>query len=161
VSNKLLCAVSAAAFLALSFPTADAGADYAYKTVIVTAHLIDGKKVTYRGEVVTAVMKRGLHSWVNINDGNNAIGVWAESPLLEPVRFFGDYKHTGDILEVEGVFHRACPMHGGELDIHADKVVVVKSGFAREERVDARRIYITVLLFLAAIVGVLLFRKRV
>lgn len=92
----------------------------------------DGKTVEYRGEAVGDVMKRGEYAWVNLHDGKNAIGVWCPRRLLGAVEILGDYRHTGDTLRVTGVFHRACPEHGGDLDIHALALEKTGAGGRRE-----------------------------
>ena len=120
----------------------------------------DKENVTYRGEAIAAVMNRGAFAWINLNDGDNAIGVWCSSKLLSKVNFLGDYKHKGDILEVEGKFHRACPMHGGDLDIHAYSVKVVKPGHRISEEIDALRANVSAVLFLLTIATIIIFKKR-
>ena len=46
------------------------------KELIEGENTLDGSIVTYKGEAITAIMNRGEHSWVNLNDGYNAIGTW-------------------------------------------------------------------------------------
>jgi hypothetical protein len=88
----------------------------------------DAKTVTYQGEVIGEIMVRGDYVWVNVNDGQNAIGIWAKKDLIKGITYKGDYKHIGDRIEVLGVFHRACPQHGGDLDIHAQEIIKVAEG---------------------------------
>jgi len=129
--------------------------------LIEHAKFYDGKVVTYSGEAITAVMKRGVYGWVNVSDRDNAVGVWCNASLLGPVKFLGDYKTRGDMLEVVGVFNRACQEHGGDLDIHADTLVVKKAGYAVHEKINIKKIRIVVILFLATIAIVAVFRKRI
>jgi hypothetical protein len=72
----------------------------------------------------------------------------------------GNYKNEGDILEATGVFHRACPEHGGELDIHADSVNIVAAGFPVEERVYPRRLNAAIAFFILALLAIFTLRKR-
>jgi hypothetical protein len=134
--------------------------DVSSKALIENAGSLDGKIVRYKGELITAVLNRGGHSWINLNDGDGAIGVWCRKDALGAVRFIGDYKSKGDLLAVEGVFHRACPAHGGELDIHAGAVKIIRHGFALKERVDKAKLYVCAALFLSAILMIAVFRKR-
>jgi hypothetical protein len=46
----------------------------------------------------------------------------------EVVTVYGDYRHQGDIVRISGVFHAACPEHGGDMDIHATDLSVVRAG---------------------------------
>ena len=101
--------------------------------LIENAKKYDGQAVSFQGEVVGEIMSRGDFAWINIHDGQNALGIWAKSPLVTPITFTGSYKSTGDIIEAQGIFHRACLEHGGDLDIHADTLMVVKSGQKRVE----------------------------
>lgn len=130
------------------------------KELIDGASTLNGSIVTYKGEVITAIMNRGGYSWANLNDGYNAIGIWCRSDSLEGVRFVGDYKNEGDVLEVTGVFHRACPEHGGELDIHADSVKVETTGFSFEERFSVRRINVAIVFFILTLLAIFMLRKR-
>jgi hypothetical protein len=95
----------------------------------------DGEEVAYEGEVIGDIMKRRSGAWVNINDGYNSIGVWMTPKLAGVIEHRGSYKSKGDILRVKGIFHRACPQHGGDLDIHAASVRKIKSGWLREEKI--------------------------
>ncbi len=128
--------------------------------LIEKAKQLDGKKVEYQGELVTAILNRGEHSWINLNDGVNAIGIWCKSSQLNKVRFTGDYKNKGDVIEVFGEFHRACPVHGGELDIHADNIKLVKAGYLIKETLDFKRIKSSVILLSLTILALIIFRKR-
>ncbi|MBN1526485.1 MAG: DNA-binding protein [Candidatus Omnitrophica bacterium] len=116
--------------------------------LIEKAKEFDGKQVIYRGELVTAILDRGEYSWANVNDGNNAIGVWCLSSALKPVKFIGDYKYKGDVIEVRGVFHRACSLHGGELDIHAESVEVKASGYRVKQWFSVRKLILALALLL-------------
>ena len=96
--------------------------------LIERAKELDGQEVTYQGEAIGEVMARGGHSWINLNDANNAIGVWVDNNFLGLISFTGSYKARGDLLEVRGIFNRACKMHGGDLDIHALNVIKIRDG---------------------------------
>ncbi len=87
----------------------------------------DGKIVTVRGEVI-GVLVKGDHAWVNILENGYAIGVWCTAEDAEKISVVGDYTHIGDTIEVTGVFHRACPDHGGDLDIHAETLTLISPG---------------------------------
>lgn len=126
LKNKLFILLSAFCFLLLVF--------YCYAQSVSSHELInkakeyDGWTVIYSGEVIGDVMKRGNFAWVNVNDGENAIGVWAQSPMVKDITYTGSYRHIGDTIEVTGIFHRACPEHGGDLDIHALEIRKIAAG---------------------------------
>jgi hypothetical protein len=46
----------------------------------------------------------------------------------------------GDMIEVTGVVHRSCPQHGGDLDIHAEKIRKVQEGRLRQEKLNTEKL---------------------
>lgn len=131
------------------------------KDIIENAKALNGKTITYKGELVTAILKQGKYSWANLNDGDNAIGVWCENSMLSAVKFIGNYTQKGDVLEVQGVFHRACSLHGGDLDIHADSIRIVETGRYVEEKINAMRLNLSIIFFMLLIAVIILFKKRI
>lgn len=129
--------------------------------LIERAKDLDGRAIVYRGEVVTGVLKRGEHSWINLNDGGNAIGVWCKTELAEGIRYAGSYRHRGDLIQVDGIFNRACGKHGGEMDIHAYRIEILREGFVRTEKVDRRTSYLAVAFFCLTLFVILRYRKRI
>lgn len=73
-------------------------------------------------------MIRGNFAWLHVNDGSVALGIWAPKTLVQDVACIGDYHTKGDSIEISGVFHRTCPEHGGDLDIHASEIKIVTRG---------------------------------
>ena len=110
------------------------------RELIGKAQEYDNVVVIYEGEPVGSILRRGDFAWLNINDGSTAIGVWLSKDKAESVKYIGGYKQKGDWVSVTGVFHRACPEHGGGLDIHAQELFVVKTGEAIKEVVSRRKI---------------------
>jgi hypothetical protein len=88
----------------------------------------DTKTVVYEGEVLGDILYRGNYAWIAVFDGNNTIGCYVSKEQAEQIGFVGGYGKRGDTVRVEGVFHRACAEHGGDLDIHADTVKTLTSG---------------------------------
>ena len=115
----------------------------------------DGKTINYKGEVIGDVMIRGDYAWLHVNDGTIAIGIWVPKTLIGDIRHAGDYHKKGDIVEVSGTFHRSCPEHGGDLDIHASEINKVTSGSPVIQPISRKKVYLgayslmLVLLFLA------------
>jgi hypothetical protein len=102
--------------------------------LIKNAKELDGKTVVYVGEVIGDIMPRGDFVWVNVNDGKNAIGIWMTKEMTKEIIFSGSYKTTGDLLEVTGIFNKACKEHGGDLDIHALSVKKIDAGRIMNEK---------------------------
>ena len=104
----------------------------------------DGRSVSFAGEAIGEAMRRGKMAWIHLNDDayglaqeagaglsgfNSGIGVWVDAQLASRIAFFGDYKRHGDVVEVKGIFNAACPQHGGDMDIHADSLRSMRSGY--------------------------------
>jgi hypothetical protein len=120
----------------------------ASKELINNAKAYDGKVVAYRGEAVGATMVRGDHAWINLNDGVNALGIWVTKEIAAGVTA-GTYRARGDALEITGIFHRACPEHGGDLDIHAESATIVEKGSPILHPVNNTTIKLSALFFIA------------
>lgn len=129
--------------------------------LIEKAKEYDGQEVTIQGEAIGESMKRGDYTWVNINDGTNAIGIWIESAKAEQIEFYGDYKHIGDTIKVTGTFYRACTEHGGEADVHSSSIEIVKIGNDVKEQISFEKIIYAVILALIAALSMLVLNKKI
>ncbi len=114
--------------------------------LINNAKAYDGKVTAYEGEVVGEVMSRGDYAWLNIHDGKNAIGVWVSRAMAGEISYTGTYKSRGDGVEVMGIFHRACPEHGGDLDIHAQVLRKIAVGRLTKERYNQDKVNLMITL---------------
>jgi hypothetical protein len=106
----------------------------------------DGRIVGFTGEAIGEAMRRGAMAWIHLNDdayglaepgaaavlagANSGIAVWVDAGDAALISVFGDYKHHGDLVEVTGTFNAACPLHGGDMDIHATSLRIVRPGYA-------------------------------
>ncbi|MHB1346132.1 MAG: DNA-binding protein [Candidatus Humimicrobiaceae bacterium] len=121
----------------------------------------DKKEIVYSGEVIGDIMNRGQNCWINVSDRDNAIGVWAEISSAEDIEYKGSYRYKGDEVKVTGVFNKACPEHGGDLDIHAQKIEVIRKGYTSNRPVNFYFILTAGILFVIAIaMNFIIFRKR-
>lgn len=128
--------------------------------LIEKAQEFDGKEVTYTGEVIGDIMKRGSYAWINVFDGNNAVGIWAPLEETRKVSYTGSYNYKGDTVKVIGVFNRACPEHGGDFDIHTDTVQVLEKGNKVIRSVEASKKYTAVGLLVVSVILVFVMMKR-
>jgi lysyl-tRNA synthetase class II len=119
----------------------------------------DKKEVIYTGEVIGDIMKRGDYAWINVSDENNAIGIWMDYENVLKITYTGKYDTKGDIVRVEGTFFKACPEHGGDLDIHAKRIEILEQGHKIIRRVQLINIILPLVLFVIA-VGLILFIFR-
>ena len=104
----------------------------------------NGTTVTFTGEAIGEVMVRGDYAWIHLNDDayeeknveegaklggyNSGMAIWIPAALTKPVDSYGDYKHEGSIVQITGTFNAACKEHGGDMDIHATALRVVRPG---------------------------------
>ncbi len=119
----------------------------------------DNKEVRYEGEVIGDIMMRGQHAWINLNDGINAIGIWADKAILKDVIYTGNFRFKGDIIGVAGIFHRSCLEHGGDLDIHANSVRKINPGGNIAKGLNFDKLKIVIIL--ASVLLLLLLLDRV
>jgi len=133
------------------------------ESLIIKSDQLDGQIVNFQGEVVGDIMRRGDYCWINVHDGTEAIGVYCPAEMVQHIKFVGDYKHTGDMILVQGTFHKACRQHGGELDIHAERIRIIKTGALRSYPLSLSRIYLAVALLLCTvmILGLFVYRRKV
>jgi hypothetical protein len=129
--------------------------------LINNAKEYDGKSVVYVGEAVGDVMVRGDFAWVNVNDGENAIGVWLNKESAGEIQFTGSYHSKGDRLEITGVFQRNCIQHGGDMDIHAQGIRKISPGRVVGEELDTgKRNFALILLGILGLVLVFVRRQK-
>ena len=88
----------------------------------------DNQTVLYEGEVLGDILYRGDFAWVAVSDGSNTIGCYVSAAQAKQISVVGGYGKRGDRVRVNGVFHRACAEHGGDMDIHANSVTVLSAG---------------------------------
>ncbi len=134
-------------FVLLLGPRAAFSKGLSSNELLKNAKQYDGKPITYSGEAIGDVMSRGEFAWVNLNDGENAIGAWVSGILTKEINFTGTYKSRGDILEITGIFHRACLEHGGDLDIHVQTLRKISGGNIINHKLDFLKVKLALILF--------------
>ncbi|MDV3425812.1 MAG: DNA-binding protein [Bacillota bacterium] len=131
-----------------------------FNDLIENGKAFDGKTVMIKGEAVGEIMKRGDYSWINISDGSNAIGIWGETSIIDRVTALGNYKQKGDIVKIQGEFHRACSEHGGDMDIHIKSLSVIEKGNKVIQPIDYNKVKILALLSLTALIAAAVYFKK-
>lgn len=123
----------------------------------------DGKKIVFEGEAIGDILYRGSYAWINVSDGNNsAIGIWMTKEQAQSIKTTGAYEITGDTVEIAGIFHAACSEHGGDMDIHATAVTVMKQGYMMKEKTPVwlKMLSVAALTAAAALGGLFVYRKK-
>ncbi len=127
--------------------------------LIRNAKVYDGKTVEYEGEVIGDIMDRGGFAWLNVLNGEMALGIWADSKTAGIIKTTGDYFHKGDIVRINGTFNRACLEHGGDLDIHAESIKIVSEGSERKDKMDFNKLSLIIILSIISICLLLIYRN--
>lgn len=141
----------------LFLPSNALSAGVSTEELMENAEKFDGKVVTIKGEAIGDIMQRKDKQLVNILDNGTAIGVWGSknTDLKQKIEFTGSYKTKGDLVQVTGVFNRVCTEHGGDIDIHADNIEILKKGERIKHSMDVRRVQTAVLLSIAAVLALI------
>ena len=132
-------------------------------SLVENANLLNGRVITFTGEAIGEAMVRGKMAWIHLNDDaymwknieegaklggyNSGHAVWISADLALKIRFFGDFKHEGDVVKVVGTFNAACYQHGGDMDIHATTIEIVKVGHPVHHIINTPRAIIAGALF--------------
>lgn len=150
------------------FPDAQtpAGMGVTSTALIENANAWKGRSVSFKGEAIGERMVRGGMAWIHINDDaymeksieagadsegyNSGQAIWLPSDLAHRIRFFGDYHNQGDLVKITGVFHAACPEHGGDMDIHATELTVVAPGHPVAHPIKTHRAMLAAILILSS-----------
>lgn len=128
----------------------------------------DGQAVQFTGEAIGEAMIRGEYAWIHVNDDayyaknveegaplggyNSGMAVWAPAGITARIMHYGDYQNEGDVVTVTGIFNAACAEHGGDMDIHAEELVVDIQGRDVVDEVKPWKVWLsTALTFLAAL----------
>ena len=125
-------------------------------TLVEQAKSWDGRTVSFMGEAIGESMRRGDMCWIHLNDDaymwknieegtklggyNSGQAIWVLNNLAAKIRFFGNYLYDGDVVKVTGIFHAACREHGGDMDIHAVRLEIVRVGYPVPHRTNHRRL---------------------
>jgi hypothetical protein len=144
-------------------------------TLVEEAAKWNGRKVIFTGEAVGEKMVRGLKAWIHLNDDaymwknieegaklggyNSGQAIWVDAGSAGKITYYGNYLHEGDIVKVTGTFHSVCRDHGGDMDIHADTLEIVKIGHPVAHVINYRRAVLG--LILLALAGILFWIRSI
>lgn len=96
----------------------------------------EGETVLFSGEAIGEDLHADADSrWVNLLGESLAIGVYMTNDQAAQISVYGDHTHEGDRVEVLGVINIGCDQHGGEFDVHAERVKVLVEGHPVERPV--------------------------
>jgi len=127
----------------------------------------NGKTVTFHGEAIGEVMVRDTYAWIHLNDDgymeknveegaaltgyNSGMAIWVPAELTKQIDTYGDYKHEGTIVEITGVFNAACKEHGGDMDIHATTLRILRVGHPVVDPIAPWKVWLALALIAVAV----------
>lgn len=121
----------------------------------------EGQEVSIEAEAIGDRLHAKHGTWVNFLDTTAAIGCFFPTSLAKDIRLLGGYELKGDAFRVTGVFHATCPKHGGELDIHANRLELLQKGRPTPHPISQAKVALAAGLSLAsALLGFEMFRRR-
>jgi hypothetical protein len=133
---SLVFDLMAAVFLSTGFC-----ADISIEDLVNEPGLYDGKALSVTGELIGDIMPRQEHAWVNVRDSSGyLIGAWLLKSELKDIGRTGSFDQKGDTVTVRGIFHRKCPIHYGELDLHVKTLDIVSRGHALDYPISIYKI---------------------
>jgi hypothetical protein len=125
--------------------------------------LFDGRRVTYGGEAVGAVMRKGSIAWLHVNDdlygltlgplpthrltvgGNAGMAVVAPSSAVEGITT-GSFNRHGTGLAITGTYRKNHPADPGSPAIHAETLEIVRQPLPVEHPVSLARLLVAIAL---------------
>jgi hypothetical protein len=144
-------------FLLLFFFSSSLWADEVSLGELVSNPLnYDQKVIEVKGEVIGDPLRDSGGYWVNISDGKGTVGVFVKEVDWEGKLQGGDYNRRGDIISVKGLFSASCVKHGGDLDIHAQRLIFLKESKPQLRPLEARKVFISLLLLFLVLISLFL-----
>jgi len=128
--------------------------------LIEKASMYEGRRIEIEGEVIGDKMARSDGVWVEVLADGAAIGVLLSPNDASGIAALGSYARIGDRVRIQGVFHRACPDHGGDLDVHAEHVAKLAEGHATPHAIVPARVSWGIALCLSGTTLAALWRLR-
>jgi hypothetical protein len=144
-------------------------------TLVEEARQWNGREVIFTGEAIGESIVRGQKCWIHLNDDaymwknieegaklggyNSGQAIWVDADLAKKITYYGNYLHEGDIVKVRGIFHSVCREHGGDMDIHADTLEIVRIGHSVKHIINFNRGLLGVVLLVLA--GVLFWIRKI
>jgi hypothetical protein len=86
------------------------------------------------------------------------MGVYMPDEMVDEIEHLGVHRTFGDTVLVTGVVNVSCPQHGGEFDMHAEKLEVVEPGGPRDNPADPWKLAVGLGLFAVAAVEYRIYR---
>ncbi len=108
---------------------------------------MNGRPVVLEGEVISEPIERRDGCWINVTDGNLAIGVFFnDCQQTKSVKVWGQHLYKGDTVRIEGKVFNADKLTDGELDMQGESLTVIEPGYPISMPVPLWKILLAVFL---------------
>ncbi len=125
---------------------------------------LDGKKITFHGELIGQPIFDQHGVFVNVMDNEfNALGIYLDKNMLVKFTHYGRHGQKGDYVQTTGIFHKVCAVHGGDTDLHATEITVLKAGKSNPEPIipTFKVVFCFILLVLAIVLYLSAKQRRI
>jgi hypothetical protein len=96
--------------------------------LIETPEKYDKKKVLFNAEIIGEPLNAKEGSWFNVQSQNYNMGIFLKDYAnIDKITYWGDYKRKGDIVGIEGIFYKNCPV-SDQRAVHLIGLEVVRPG---------------------------------
>jgi hypothetical protein len=114
---------------------------------------LDGKRISFQGELIGQAIYEKKGVFVNLMDQEfNALGIYMDKSFVKKFTHYGRHGTKGDFVKATGTFHKVCTQHGGDTDLHASEIQILKTGETiPEPKVSPVKITLSLLLPLLAL----------
>lgn len=147
--SKISKIISVLYLLSLSFQSVY-GFEFTINQMIEQSIQLDQSYLTFKAEVIGERLERGDMAWLNVSDNTNAIGVFLPLALTHEINYYGNYMTSGDLIQISGTLNRSCLEHNGELDFHADHIIILEHGSDIDHEISAWKFMLAFILLSTA-----------
>lgn len=98
------------------------------------------------GEVVGEFLKDDEGVWINITSGSQQIGIFSDhKKVIEAITYWGEYRYSGDLVKVKGIFYKECPSHQIS-DLHLKTLEIIRKGHKNEFLISPKKKQLAIIL---------------
>lgn len=119
------------------------------QTLVEQGASYDKTTVTITGEVIGDILYRQNCVWINVlSPEGTAIGIKTTLNAVASIKTTGSDKEHGDMVAVTGTFYRFNKEELGETMVLANKIIILKSGYATPTPISVKKAWLAAILLL-------------
>ncbi|MCF7887251.1 MAG: hypothetical protein K9L71_02425 [Candidatus Omnitrophica bacterium] len=99
----------------------------------------DKKKVLFKAEIIGDPLNTKEGSWFNVQSQSYNMGIFLKDySSIDKITYWGDYKRKGDIVGIEGIFYKNCPV-SNQRAVHLIRLEVIEKGKELKYSISAEK----------------------